>query len=193
MVQQGKFRADLLFHLQSLTITIPPLRERLEDLPELVEYTVARICKSCGEDVKRVSEDLYEALHLYEWPGNVRELVNVINEAIAIAGPVNTLYPQHLPVQMRVKKMIRNPVRREEMPADPSGIVEALPSLKEFREMNDRRYLEQLIGITAGDVGRASRISGLSKSRLYELISKHGIGACGNRSIPLRQRPVSHH
>lgn len=176
MVQQGKFRSDLLFRLQSLTITIPPLRERLEDLPELIEYTVARLCKNCGKDIKRVSEDFCEALHFYEWPGNVRELVNVINGAIAIAGPVNTLFPQHLPVQMRVK-MIRNTVRQNETPADPAEAVEALPSLKSFREMNDRRYLEQLIGFTSGDVGRASRISGLSKSRLYELFSKHGIGA----------------
>lgn len=176
MVQQGIFRSDLLFRLQSLTITIPPLRDRLEDLPELIEFTVARLCKSCGKETKRVSEDFCEAILFYEWPGNVRELVNVINGAIAIAGPVNTLYPQHLPVQMRIK-MIRHTVRQNEKPADPGEAVEALPSLKAFREMNDRRYLEQLIDTTAGNVGRASRISGLSKSRLYELISKHGIGA----------------
>ncbi len=176
MVREGNFRSDLLFRLQSLTITVPPLRDRLEDLPELIAHTVTQLCKDCGMETKKISEDFYDALYTYEWPGNVRELVNVINGAIAIAGPVNTLYPQHLPVQMRIK-VIRNTVRQSDPAADPDEAVENLPPLKTFREMNDKRYLEQLIGITAGDVGRASRISGLSKSRLYELLSKHGIGA----------------
>ena len=174
MVRKGLFRSDLLFRLQSLTITIPPLRERLEDLPELIEHIVARQCKGNGMETKKVSKDFYEALNAYEWPGNVRELVNVINGAIAIAGPVNTLFPQNLPVQMRVK-MIRNTVRLGETSPDAGLGHEALPTFKKFRELNDKQYLEQLISLTGGDVARASGISGLSKSRLYELLAKHGV------------------
>ncbi len=174
MVRTGQFRSDLLFRLQSLTITIPPVRDRLEDLPELIEYTIARLCRENGMEIKKVSDDFDEALYAYEWPGNVRELVNVLNGAIAIAGPMTTLYPQHLPVHMRVK-MIRNTVRQSEMFPDADDINQGLPTLKNFRELNDRQYLEQLIGNTGGDVARASIISGLSKSRLYELLAKHDL------------------
>jgi two-component system NtrC family response regulator len=176
MVQKEKFRSDLLFRLQSLTITIPPLRERLEDLPELIEYTVARLCRGYGIKPKKVSKDFDEALNAYEWPGNVRELVNVINGAIAIAGSATTLFPQHLPVQMRVK-MIRNTVRQGETCPDAGEASGDIPTLKKFRELNDKRYLDRLISITRGDVARASKISGLSKSRLYELLAKHGINS----------------
>jgi formate hydrogenlyase transcriptional activator len=89
MVQKGKFRADLYYRLNVFPIMIPPLRERTDDIPLLVEYFVRDLARRHGKSIEQVSAGLMAALKLYDWPGNIRELQNLIERAVIMTdGPV---------------------------------------------------------------------------------------------------------
>jgi len=89
MVQERNFRADLYYRLNVFPITLPPLRERGDDIPLLIEHFVQMFAKRQGKSVDRVPEEVMEVLKLYDWPGNIRELQNVIERAVIMTtGPV---------------------------------------------------------------------------------------------------------
>src|SRR4030095_13122065 len=88
-VQQGHFREDLWYRLNVFPITVPPLRQRREDIPLLVEHFVSRSAKRLGKNITSISWRALQSLEQHSWPGNVRELANVIERAvIAAQGPV---------------------------------------------------------------------------------------------------------
>jgi len=96
MIEQGQFRLDLFYRLCGVTIQLPPLRERTEDIPELAHYYLFRFNRDLGTGVSSIAEETLERLRHYAWPGNVRELQSVIREALVrSAGPV--LFPEFLP------------------------------------------------------------------------------------------------
>jgi two-component system NtrC family response regulator len=175
MVEDGSFRNDLLYRLRVLEIQLPPLRRRKEDIVDLVRFHVARLCDLYGAQSKGLSPDFLDALISYGWPGNVRELVNVLDSAVATSGKSMTLFANHLPVELRVSILKESFVRK------PGGIAQSsmfeppvdLPSMRDFRENVERDYLAQLIAQSMNDIQEATRISGISKSRLYELFAKH--------------------
>ncbi|MBW1922308.1 MAG: sigma-54-dependent Fis family transcriptional regulator [Deltaproteobacteria bacterium] len=180
MAQEGRFRKDLLYRLRTHFIQAPPLRERREDIRELAVYHVNRLCERYGTETKGFSPEFFEALSLYEWPGNVRELFNTMEEALAAAGDEPTLYPYHLPIALRAR-VARSSVENHEeglpAPSSPSGPLEQgpLPTLKAFREEAERRYLQRLWHRTGASRKEMCRVSGLSRTRLFELLKKHGI------------------
>jgi DNA-binding NtrC family response regulator len=89
MVSDGKFQEDLYYRLNVIPIEIPPLRERREDIPVLIEHFVEKHRQRTGKRIDRVDEDVTQALHRYDWPGNVRELENTIERAVVLAtGPI---------------------------------------------------------------------------------------------------------
>ncbi|MCF8139220.1 MAG: sigma-54 dependent transcriptional regulator, partial [Desulfotignum sp.] len=85
MAEQGTFRQDLFFRLNVVTVTIPPLRERPEDIPELVLHFLARFSKKNRREIKGVAPDAMDAMIRYAWPGNVRELMNAVERAVVLA------------------------------------------------------------------------------------------------------------
>ncbi len=112
MVERGHFRKDLLFRMRSFTIELPSLRDRREDIRDLVLYYSAEICEKYGIGMKGFSPELLDALTSYEWPGNVRELMNAVERTISVARYEPTLYPYHLPTHIRVQ-MARASVKRD--------------------------------------------------------------------------------
>jgi transcriptional regulator with PAS, ATPase and Fis domain len=91
MVAEGKFQEDLFYRLNVIPIHVPPLRERREDIPVLVEHFVEKHRQRTGKPIERVQPDAVQALQRYEWPGNVRELENTIERAVVLAtGPILT-------------------------------------------------------------------------------------------------------
>jgi len=177
MVQSGEFRQDLLFRLRSLTIELPPLREHPDDIKELAMYHLAKLCGISGIATKGFSPEFIEALTAYDWPGNVRELVNTLEKTLAAAYHDATLFPMHLPTEIRVR-VARASVGEEIPTQDDKGgaAVSAvrLPTLQKFRQAAlaelEQQYLRDLISLTKGDINKACRISGLSRSRLYGLL-----------------------
>jgi two-component system NtrC family response regulator len=178
MVGQGEFRKDLLFRLRTFTIDLPPLRERPEDIKELAVYHMNKLCDQYQIATKGFSPDFFEVLAMYDWPGNVRELFNTLERALAAAQYEPTLFPNHLPTHVRIKaaqaslsEEALTPDRQKET-AEPNGL---LPKLREFREAAEKEYLLDLITLTKGDVKKACRVSGMSRSRLYVLLKKHNL------------------
>jgi len=199
MVQQGLFRSDLYFRLNTFSIHLPPLRDREGDIEKLVMSFVFTICRRNRSPIKGVVPETLASLSAYHWPGNVRELLNVLEKAI-LADPGDlVLYPIHLPPETRLCR-IRTMVsqKHEQEPVDPNSdttlalaerlpLPEALPPFKDYRRQCtadlEVQYLRRLLREAAGDIVRACAVSGLSRSRLYDLLKVHGLG-CAAESRP---------
>jgi len=177
MVQQGQFRQDLLFRLQSLTIELPPLRERKGDIKELVMHFLAKIWGSLGEGSKGLSQEFLDALLAYDWPGNVRELVNTLEGVLAAANAEPMLIPQHLPSHIRIQAA-RSAFKQEgavHTYALPTSFGETVPKLHDYLEEMKAQYLKNLLSLTGKDLKKASRLSGMSRSSLYGNLKKYQI------------------
>ncbi|MDY6851312.1 MAG: sigma-54 dependent transcriptional regulator [Thermodesulfobacteriota bacterium] len=179
MVQAGQFRKDLVFRLRSHQIHVPPLRERLEDLRDLVLYHIVKLTERYGLETKGVSPDFLEDLCLYDWPGNVRELVNVLETSLTSARGAATLFPTHLPTKLRVKITRASVQRLSPGPLPSKDSSKALPRLREARQAItaefEKQYLQDLMTAADGGIKEACRISGVSRQHLYELLKKHNL------------------
>jgi len=182
MVQKGHFRKDLLYRLRAITIRLPPLREHPEDIKSLIVYHMAELCESYGIGIKGLSPDVMDVLYSYNWPGNVRELVNCLDSAISAARFDDILFLKHLPTHIRVH------VARTSLKAETTSgkrvenhmpTARLLPTMKDYREAiivdGEKKYLEDLMALTHGDINKACEISGLGRARLYGLMKKHEV------------------
>jgi two-component system nitrogen regulation response regulator GlnG len=177
LVAKGQFRGDLYYRLSTSGIAVPPLRERLDDLPLLVAHFLKRFSRELGKEVSQVAPEALMLLAQYPWPGNVRELQSVLKQALLRArGPV--LLAEFLPLTF---------TRGEEGPA---AAVTPWPGLDlflqerlqahstrlyaEVQELVERHLLTRLLGHTGGNQQRAAQILG-----------ERGL-ATGRRSRPAR-------
>jgi two-component system NtrC family response regulator len=171
-VRKERFREDLLYRIRSVTIDLPPLRERRADINTLVLHYLEGLCKRYGMDAKGFSPEFLEAMGQYGWPGNVRELVHVMERTLTVAGKDPILYPKHLPPEVRAK-LFRAPGRREIATVQDNAAE--LPDIQTFRRDADRRYFRSLIARTGGDLREIVRISGLSRAQVYNQLKVHGL------------------
>jgi two-component system, NtrC family, response regulator len=179
LVRDGGFREDMLFRLKTLTLNLPPLRERPEDIKDIAAHYITRLCEHHGMETKGVSSEFFEMLHAYTWPGNVREMINALEKAIVTGKNDHKLLPVHLPTEIRAHSA-RSAVGIKKSPAgdaDTTGLsVKALLTYKELREKTEKKYLQNLIANANGDIKTACSISDLSRSHLYSLLKKYNIG-----------------
>jgi two-component system NtrC family response regulator len=182
MVEERYFRRDLLFRLQTFVIDLPPLRERKDDIRELVVYHMAKLCERYGIGTKDFAPEFLDSLVAYDWPGNVRELVNAVERALTMARHESTLFAKHLPTHIRVT-LARAALTREAPQLKEPSPSSPLPPLKSFRDAAlqeaERQYLQDLMSIAGSNIREACRISGLSRPRLYALLKKYGISRSG--------------
>ena len=182
MTKTGRFREDLLFRLKSLSIKLPPLRERREDIRDIVMYYLRKFSDRHQSGIKGFSPEFLESLSSYEWPGNVRELINTMEQVLVAADNDRTLFPRHLPIHIRVK-LARASIAdmTEQKGKSPSDIDASspFPTFREFRRQSiaemERQYLQDLIAMTNGSIDACCSISGLRRSRLYGLMKDHQI------------------
>ena len=156
-------------------IDLPPLRERIKDIREIAFYYMAKFCDGYGKGTKGFSPEFLEALNRYHWPGNVRELVNAIEWAVSLARHEDTLFPIHLPDNIRtwlVRDAI-NPKSNEETSIEES--IESLPTLKELIETTEKEYFKNLVSKTEGDILEICRISGISRAIVYTRLKKYNL------------------
>ena len=179
MVEKGHFRDDLLYRLRSIVFELPPLRGRAADILDLVMFYMRKLCDHYGVAIKGISPEFLEAMLAYHWPGNVRELIHAMERAVSAGRDLQTLYSFHLPAPIRVYMATSMLGSKEPSPAREDGALpegETPPTtLKETLEAVEKRYLERLLASTEGRIKEACRISGLSRSRLYERLRKHGL------------------
>jgi len=155
-VKDGRFREDLFYRLNVVSIVIPPLRERREDVPLLAEHFAAKHGRSEGAALSPAARDLLVA---YDWPGNVRELENVVARGLAL-NPSGVVMPEDLPEHVRAARL----------PAPDRtglGFVDR-PTLAEL----ERRYAAQVLQETGGNKTRAAEILGIDRKTLYRLVGE---------------------
>ena len=157
-VAAGTFREDLFYRLQVVTIHLPPLRERMEDLPALVSALLARINAGGSGEAKHISREALDCLAQYHWPGNVRELENVLMKAAALC-PGNVLTPDLLPSE--VCALAGTP--RAAIPE--TGLV----SLEDM----EKAHVSRVLAATGWHRGQACEILGVSRPRLRRMIRQY--------------------
>jgi len=161
-VRDRTFREDLYYRLDVVTIHVPPLRERREDIPALVEHFTRKIARECRRDIRGVSAGALEVLSRYDWPGNVRELENVIHRAVVLArGDVIQL--QDVPLDMA-------------LPATGSRLSEevGLP-LRDACEQFERQYVLRVLESVRWNVSRAARRLGVHRNTIIAKLAGWGI------------------
>jgi two-component system nitrogen regulation response regulator GlnG len=157
-VASGKFREDLFFRLAVAVVSVPPLRERLDDLPELVHG----LLKDLGRGELRLADATLAALRAHPWPGNVRELKNVLACAVAFVDPgATTMEPHHV-------KLLR-PANDEE------SWLDGLPLGGQALERIERVAIRQTLEQADGNKMFAARSLGIAVSTLYEKLKKYGL------------------
>lgn len=188
-VKQGRFRKDLLFRLRSVSIPLPPLRERREDIPELALWSLGRLGRRSNGRIKGFAPEFLEVLSSYSWPGNVRELFHAMESAYTAAWDEPILHRKHLEDRIRIH-FARQLMEAAAYDGEGEIVVESSDSertlaqghivpFKTFRREKldwlEREYLIQALERTHGSVREACRLSGLSKTRFYALLKKHSL------------------
>ncbi len=160
-IERGNFREDLFYRLNVIPFQVPPLRERIEDVPVLADFFLRDFTSSYGRKTKELTGEAYRVLQDYTWPGNVRELKNLM-ERIVIMNPQIRIDARHIPL---------NPARRTvfERPID------HFTSLAEVREAAEREYILKKLEETRGNVSRTAELLGLERSNLYRKMKSLGI------------------
>jgi DNA-binding NtrC family response regulator len=156
-VKAGSFRADLYYRLHVVSLRIPPLRERREDVPLLAEHFAQKHGLAEGSAISPAARELLVA---YDWPGNVRELENVVARALAL-NPSGVVMPEDLPEAVRGARPT---------PPSPAGLPDVTdrPTLAEV----ERRYASQVLQETAGNKTRAAEILGIDRKTLYRILGE---------------------
>lgn len=158
LVTQGKFRSDLYYRLNVILITIPPLRERIEDLWDLVPHFVYKICTKLGVPVLNISSDLYQHLLNCAWPGNARQLENCIESMVALSFGSSTLTPDELPSEYKTPLQELNSGSTNILSLQSSNL-EKMTIVQSLKDVN-------------GNIAAAARKLGIGRTTLYRKLDK---------------------
>lgn len=155
-VENGNFRQDLFYRIHVIPIRIPPLRERIEDIPLLVQHFLEKTAAKMNNKLKNITPQALKKIMIYSWPGNVRELENVIECAVVVA---------------------KGDVIDEDMLIVANQKIDegAFRPFKESKEDFERSYLLDLMKVSKGNVSQAAKLAGKYRADLYELLGKYNL------------------
>ena len=155
-VREGRFRSDLFFRLQVVEIRVPPLRERREDIPLLVDHFLRKAARDLGQEVKGISDAALHALTQYDWPGNIRELEHALTRAVVLARGSS--------------------VGEEHFHLGSAGLGrESAGPRDESLEAVEAAHVQEILERTGGVKRHAAEILEISRTRLDRIIKKHGL------------------
>jgi DNA-binding NtrC family response regulator len=155
LVRQDRFREDLLFRVNTITLEIPPLRQRPGDVPALTQALLAEICSRAGRKPPELARDVLERLTRYSWPGNIRELRNVLERALLFSK--------------------QGVIDRSALHFDRSLVADDEDGACQTLDEAERQHITRVMGRTAGHVEQAAKILALSRSSLYAKLKKYNI------------------
>ncbi len=155
-VRRGTFREDLFYRIYVIPIFLPPLRDRREDIPPLVEHFLAKFNDRTKKEVKGITPQAMQRLMLYDWPGNVRELEHVIEYAVAMTQ--TDMITEDL-ILLRTKVSDEDPWR----------------PLKQAKGAFEKNYLIRLLELSGGNISQAARLAGKYRADFYDLLRKYEI------------------
>jgi len=180
LMKEGRFREDLYYRLNVVTVNLPPLRERRRDIPLLVEHFLAKHVEQLGE--RGVAPEALDRLVGYDWPGNVRELENVVQRAMVMA-TAGVILPEHLPIgpvsaaaSVAVDATLEEIIERK--------LMECVRGLRERSSANlydlvvglvEKPLLRAVLRETSGNQVRAAQILGINRNTLRKKLTEHGI------------------
>jgi DNA-binding NtrC family response regulator len=178
-VEEKQFRRDLYYRISVVTLTVPPLRERREDIPELVESYIQHLRPRVGREVFGITDRALDALCQYSWPGNVRELINVIERAMLLCDG-DEITRDDLPGAISGRRLIpsssdtqvpwgNHPIPTEWLQRPLSEVRQAAVDGVE------RAYLTELLRETEGRVGETAKRAGIQPRSLYDKMQQHGL------------------
>jgi two-component system, NtrC family, response regulator AtoC len=174
-VDQGTFRKDLYYRLSVVTLKIPPLRQRREDVPDLAQNFIDYFWHKIGRDITRISEQALDALCQYNWPGNVRELMNVIERAILLC-KTDEITLTDLPDVFHGKTAQSERLAAYDALALASWGTKTLAEVQaEVMEQVERMYIEMVLKKARGRVGKAAQIAAIHPRGLYNKMKKLGL------------------
>jgi DNA-binding NtrC family response regulator len=183
LITEGKFREDLFYRLNVISITLPPLRERADDIIELALFFLTRAAERAGKRITHLDDAVIDALRRYAWPGNIRELENAVERSVVMAeGPVITLHDLPatiIPSSAGVVRVIETkPVAPERLRLTAEEAVK-LPAVAGDRFAPDgpreRQTLVDALAKTNGNKAEAARLLGIPRSTLFSRLKKFGM------------------
>ncbi len=168
-LQRGDVREDLFYRFNTFTITLPPLRERVEDIPVLAYHVLRKAEAKVNKKVDRISAAALDLLNRYAWPGNLRELENIVERAVVLTTD-RTVEPAHLPLHVQE-------------PGPPAiGGGERLGAAKQrFVTQFERQAILRLLADARGNVSAAARRAGTTRRNFHRLLAKYQIDPAGFR------------
>ncbi len=157
-VKEGRFRTDLFYRLNVIPISIPPLRDRADDIPILIDFFVDKFCRRHQLEKKNIQQEVYNVLSAYSWPGNVRELENTIERAVLL----------NKEIELQTSAFPENIVRgKQETLVGPAD--HKTPSL----EFIEKAYIHWILDQSEGNKSKAARTLGIDTSTLYRKLEKY--------------------
>lgn len=160
-IERGNFREDLFYRLNVIPFEVPPLRDRVEDIPLLADHFLLEFTNAYGRKRKELTPEAYAVLQEYPWPGNVRELKNLM-ERIVIMNPQTKIDARQVPLNTARRHVFERP-------------IDYFSSLAEVRETAEREYILKKLDEARGNVTRAAEMLGLERSNLYRKMKSLGI------------------
>jgi transcriptional regulator with GAF, ATPase, and Fis domain len=171
LMEQGRFRGDLYYRLNVISLTIPPLRDRGEDIPELVQHFLRTYGTRCNKPDVQIDDDALIVLKTFPWPGNVRQLENVVERAVVFAEGM-TITVEDLPPE------VLGSVRRSSADSEPgeAELSDGLFQTERFeRDRRERELLVRALAAAKGIKADAARALGVPRSTLLSRLKKHGL------------------
>ncbi len=166
-IEQKAFREDLFYRLNVFPIQVPPLRERREDIPALLDFFLKHFNNAFNKEIREISREALDLLMHYHWPGNVRELRNVV-ERICIMHDCETIQPDFLPREIWGREPLKKSSFEYQVP--PEGIV-----FEEIVEQVEQSLIGQAVDMTGGNVAKTARLLGLPRGTLRYKMEKYGL------------------
>jgi two-component system nitrogen regulation response regulator NtrX len=176
-IQRGEFREDLYFRLNVIPIVVPPLRERREDIPQLLQHFARLTGDEHNLKPKRFDPAAVEALQRYRWRGNIRELRNTI-ERVMIMSPAEVVRLDDLPSEVRSGDAGARPAGAEGAPpaaAAAAPSAQAVGTLREFKDAAERAYLVQKLRENNWNISKTAEVIDTPRSNLYKKLEQYGI------------------
>lgn len=186
LIKENQFRVDLFYRLKVVSIYLPPLRERREDIPLLIEHFIKRYSEETGKDIKGVSKEAMERLKNYIWPGNVRELENNVHSAVVMAKS-DFLTPEHFPILSDQHEQISIDLEQLEDDYTRMFAEVIIPNFNKIIAVSNEHVYHHLqtgfenalfsaaLKHTASNQVKAAELLGISRNTLRDRISKYGL------------------
>ena len=162
------FREDFFYRISSIVIKVPSLKERKEDLPDMINFFLKKACSSCNVKINKIEEDVIKFLNEYDYPGNIRELKNII-ERLVVLSENGIITKNELPVIYDINKNIKSDLTPESEPFD------QIMTLREFKAKQESLYLQWVLNQFGGNVAAAARKLDITPRQLFNKINDYSL------------------